>query len=131
MEFKNTHQKGNLALGSAIAYFTKHQYVVSVPLNDCQKYDLIVDNGSLARVQVKYAGQRNPKNGLFIAKLNTSGANSNRYWNNEFDSSQIEILYVLTGNMEEYVIDLRIETLTAKTAICFGPKWSHCKVQVP
>lgn len=32
----NSNTKGNIALGQAIAYFTKQCYTISLPLNDCQ-----------------------------------------------------------------------------------------------
>ena len=39
----NSNLKGNIALGQAIAYFTQQGYVVNIPLNDSQWYDLIID----------------------------------------------------------------------------------------
>jgi hypothetical protein len=41
----NTKDIGNIGLGEAIAYFTGAMMTVSVPLNDSQPYDLIVDDG--------------------------------------------------------------------------------------
>ena len=50
---KNTKQQGNVGLGVAIGHFTLNGYIVSVPLNDSQDYDLIVDCRTLYKVQVK------------------------------------------------------------------------------
>ena len=36
---------GNAGLAMAIAYFGSNGYTVSVPLNDTQDYDLVVDMG--------------------------------------------------------------------------------------
>ena len=36
-------EKGNTSLGVAIAYYSSNGYTVSIPLNDTQDYDLIVD----------------------------------------------------------------------------------------
>ena len=45
--------QGNIGLGKAIEYFTSNNITVAIPLNDTQKYDLIVDfNGKLQRVSV-------------------------------------------------------------------------------
>ena len=44
-----SHQ-GNLGLGIAIAYYTSRCIPISIPLNDTQGYDLIIDNGGLKRV---------------------------------------------------------------------------------
>ena len=44
-----SHQ-GNLGLGRAIAYYTAHCIPVLIPLNDTQKYDIVVDKEGLKRV---------------------------------------------------------------------------------
>lgn len=38
---KNTKEQGTIGLGKAIAYFTSRGFVVSIPLNDSQDYDLV------------------------------------------------------------------------------------------
>ena len=43
MNFKTNKEKGNSGLGMAIAYFTTNGYVVSIPLNDTQDYDLVIE----------------------------------------------------------------------------------------
>lgn len=43
MIFNTNKEKGNAALGLAIAYFSSNGYTVSIPLNDTQDYDLIVE----------------------------------------------------------------------------------------
>ena len=54
MNFKTNKEKGNTSLGIAIAYYSSNGYTVSIPLNDTQDYDLIVDKNSiLKKVQVK------------------------------------------------------------------------------
>ena len=54
MKFETNKEKGDTSLGIAIAYYVSKGYTVSIPLNDTQDYDLIVDkNGYLKRVQVK------------------------------------------------------------------------------
>ena len=45
---------GRLGLSYAITYFTKQGYTISVPLNDTQWYDLIIEcNGVFKTVQCK------------------------------------------------------------------------------
>ena len=61
--FKTNKQIGNTSLGIAIAYFSSHGYVVSLPLNDTQDYDLVVDDGSsLLKIQVKGTSYRTKYN---------------------------------------------------------------------
>lgn len=45
-DYENTKRRGAVGLGAAVAYFTKLGYIVSIPLNDSQDYDLIIDDGS-------------------------------------------------------------------------------------
>ena len=54
MVFNTNKEKGNTSLGIAIAYYSSNGYTVSIPLNDTQDYDLIVDKDNvLKKVQVK------------------------------------------------------------------------------
>ena len=43
MKFNSNKEKGNTGLGIAIAYYSANGYTVSIPLNDTQDYDFIVD----------------------------------------------------------------------------------------
>ena len=53
-------QKGNAGLSIAIAYFGTNNYTVSLPLNDTQWYDLIVEkDGVFKTVQVKFTASKN------------------------------------------------------------------------
>jgi len=100
----NKH-KGNLAVASAIHHFVSAGYVVSIPLADTAKYDLVVErHGVCQRVQCKYAGyEGNP--GIFSAPLYVSGGNRSagnrriRYQSGDFDIS-----YVLCANGRTYAI---------------------------
>ena len=57
MKFNTNKERGNTGLGIAIAYFTANGYTVSIPLNDTQDYDLVIDkNNELETVQVKATG---------------------------------------------------------------------------
>ena len=43
MLFNTNKEKGNSSLGIAIAYYASNGYIVSIPLNDTQDYNLIVE----------------------------------------------------------------------------------------
>lgn len=43
MKFDSNKEKGNSGLGMAIAYFSTRGYTVSIPLNDTQDYDLVIE----------------------------------------------------------------------------------------
>ena len=46
MKFATNKEKGNTGLGIAIAYYSSNGYTVSIPLNDTQDYDLIIDKNN-------------------------------------------------------------------------------------
>ena len=102
---KNTKEQGNIGIGRAIAYFTTNKYTVSIPLNDSQDYDLIVDNGNgLKRVQVKTTRFKN-HSGAYQAALRTCGGNQS--WDKVvkfFDNTIVELLFILCENNDEYLI---------------------------
>ena len=73
MLFNTNKEKGNTSLGMAIAFYTSNGYIVSIPLNDTQDYDLIVDkNNIIKRVQVKGTSCKN-SNGKFQVALKSCG----------------------------------------------------------
>lgn len=49
MIFKSNKEKGNAGLGIAIAYYSANGYTVSIPLNDTQDYDLMVDKNNVLK----------------------------------------------------------------------------------
>lgn len=54
---------GNVGLGMAIAYYTSKCIPVMIPLNDTQKYDLVIDvDGQLQKVSVKTTQYKKNKN---------------------------------------------------------------------
>ena len=71
-----SHQ-GNVGLGRAIAYYTANCIPVMLPLNDTQKYDLVIDDEGLKRVQIKTTRGTN-QNGIFLVQLKHSGGSDNK-----------------------------------------------------
>ena len=43
MFFSTNKENGNTSLSFAISYFCSNGYTVSIPLNDTQDYDLIIE----------------------------------------------------------------------------------------
>ncbi len=50
MNFTTNKEKRNSGLGIAIAYFSVNGYTVSIPLNDTQDYDLVIEKSGNLRV---------------------------------------------------------------------------------
>ena len=84
MSIDNNKNKGRLGISLAIAYFTSVGYTVSIPLNDTQWYDLIIEkDGKLQTVQCKCTGSKDSaipfrscggtNGGIYDSILNHSG----------------------------------------------------------
>ena len=99
-----SHQ-GNIGLGMAIAYYTSRCIPVMIPLNDTQKYDLVVDiDGVLKRVSVKTTQCLNKSLQHFIVQLKNSGGSSGNSKIRNFNKTDCDILFVLTKNHTMYEI---------------------------
>lgn len=103
MLFDTNKHRGNAGLSYAIAYFGCNGYTVSVPLNDTQDYDLIVDDGSsLKKVQVKATSQVDNK-GEYSVSLKSSGGTAGAAYKNVRDTD-VDLLFVLCSNLDAYLI---------------------------
>jgi len=73
----HTKSKADLGLAKVIADLVSKGHIPCVPLSEHQPYDLVVvlDNGSVIKVQVKYAQLE--KNGVISVKFRTSWADKN------------------------------------------------------
>jgi hypothetical protein len=99
----DTHRKGNIALGKAISYFTEQGYVVNLPLNDSQWYDLVIENnGVFQTVQVKYAGEQK-ENGAYLCSLRTISGTSRKIAYTVKDT-RVELLFCYCPNGDIYLI---------------------------
>ena len=117
--------QGNIGLGKAIEYFTSHQYVVSIPLNDTQAYDLIVEkNNIVSRVSVKTTRYSETPN-TYTVQIKNSGGTANRQVR-PFDNTKSELLFVLTGDNRIFLIPTN--EITAKNSITIGNKYTEYEV---
>ena len=97
-EHKNSKVKGTVGVGQAIAYFTRIGVVVSIPINDSQPYDLIIDvDGELKRVQVK------PTTTDAIS-LRTTGGNQSFHTAKLFDHESCDFIYGMKNTGESWLI---------------------------
>lgn len=82
MIFNTNKQKGNAGLAVAIGYYGSHGYSVSIPLNDTQDYDLIIDkDGVLTKVNCKATSSQVSSNrdAFGIDLRHTGGTNGGVY----------------------------------------------------
>ena len=93
----NTNGKGNIALGKAISYFTEQEYTISVPLNDSQWYDLIVEkDGVFQTVQVKYTSEKPYDNSYCCSLKTTSGSSRKKLYS--VTETPVDLLFCYCDN---------------------------------
>ena len=125
MFFDTNRQKGNCGLGMAIAYFSTNDYTVSIPLNDTQDYDLIVEkNGILQRVQVKATGCIG-KGGNYQVALKSCGGTKGKTYKTVIETN-VELLFILAENKNMYLIPR--ETIENYSTLSLCEKYAKFKV---
>lgn len=126
MIFQTNKEKGNTGLGMAIAYYTSQGYTVSIPLNDTQDYDLIVDkNDELKRVQVKATSCKN--RGTYQVALKSCGGTKGSTYKTIIDT-KIEEVFIFTGDGEMYIIPK--EKITNKSTLSICDKYKDYKIEI-
>ena len=99
----NTKQKGNIGVGLAIAYFTSLGYIVSIPINDSQDYDILVDiDGFINTVQVKYTSELSSSNYYMVGLRSISGSSKKEY--KSVKETFVDYLFIVTKSNDLYLI---------------------------
>lgn len=105
MKFDTNKNIGNSSLGLAISFFTCNGYVVSIPLNDTQDYDLIVEKeNTLFKVQVKGTSFKT-KYGIYQVALKSCGGTRGKFYKT-VNSSNADLLFIATENRDLYLIPI-------------------------
>src|SRR3990167_9786685 len=100
----NSKKKANVATGYAMAYFMSRGYTISLPVGDCEKYDLVVDFGSLEKVQCKYTDYKKNKGGGFSVELRTYGGYREKVYSTKYEEGDFDKLYVYCSDGSQYLI---------------------------
>lgn len=105
MKFNTNKEKGNTGLGIAIAYYASNGYVVSIPLNDTQDYDLIVDKDNrIYKVQVKATSCKTKYGSYQVALKSCAGTKGCTY--KTILNTNIDEIFIVTDNMDIYIIPI-------------------------
>lgn len=97
---ENNKQKGRFGLSLAIAYFTDAGYTVSLPINDTQWYDLIIEkDGKLLTVQCKCTGTANNE-----ISLRSAGGTKGSIYDNVLNHFELDLLFCCNTKGEIWVI---------------------------
>ena len=126
MKFETNKEKGNASLGIAIAYYASNGYTVSIPLNDTQDYDLVVDKeNELKRVQVKSTGCKT-KYGNYQVALKSCGGTKGKTYKTVIETN-IDELFIVTKDLEMYMLPK--EEIENKSTINICSKYQKYKVK--
>ena len=105
-KFDTNKDKGRTSLGISIAYFSANGYTVSIPLNDTQDYDLVIEkDGILKTVQVKSTACKS-KYGKYQVALKSCGGTKGKTYKTLIDT-KVDLLCVITDNITIYVIPVK------------------------
>ena len=126
MKFNTNKEKGNTGLGIAIAYYTANGYIVSVPLNDTQDYDLIVDkNNKIFKVQVK-ATSCKTKYEIYQVALKSCGGTKGKTYKT-IVKTNIDEIFIVTDNIDIYIIP--IEKINNYSTLNLCEKYINYKIK--
>lgn len=126
MNFKTNKEKGNTSLGIAIAYYTSNGYTVSIPLNDTQDYDLIVDKDNiLKKVQVKSTSCKTQYGNYQVALKSCGGTKGKTY--KTVIETNVDELFILTEDLNMYI--LPIKEVVNKSTLNICGKYQKYKVK--
>jgi len=118
-------QRGNCELGIAIGYFSTNGYTVSIPLNDTQDYDLLIDkDNEIKRVQVKYTSCKT-KYGNYQVALKSCGGTKGTTYKTVVDTN-VDYLFVATDQLGMYLIP--IEEITNKSTLNLCDKYKKYRL---
>ncbi len=123
----SSKEQGNVAVSAAIYYYSRIKATVSIPLNDSQDYDLIVDiSNKLYKVQVKSTRCRSPS-GTFRVDLRNTGGTSGKVSSRVKDGSS-DYLFILTQDGVCYFIPKEVYAELG-TSITLGEKYKDYKIE--
>ncbi len=113
----NTVKQGDIGVAAAIFYFTKLLYAVSKPLADSQRYDLVVDNGKVQRVECKTTGTDR-------VDLRTLHPLKRTYVN--LSSKEVELLFVYHLDGRQWLIPVKL--VEGQQSLTLKNKWDKWRV---
>ena len=117
MRFDTKRNAGNAGLSMAIAYFGANGNTVSIPLNDTQDYDLIVDiDGELKKVQVKATNTMGTKSAYSLSLRSVSGTTRKAY--KTVKDTKVDLLFCLCGDGTMYLIPVAALNNKSTISLC-------------
>ena len=105
----NRKQIGRIGLSMAINYFTIQGYTISLPINDTQWYDLIIEkNGKFETVQCKATATEGGE-----IDFRSTGGTKGTIYDNLLNHSELDWLFCVNKDLEMWLIPVK-EITTSK-----------------
>ena len=100
---ENNKIKGRIGLSMAINYFTIKGYTISIPLNDTQWYDMIIEKDNIFQtVQCKCTGTENGE-----ISLKSTGGTKGLTYDTILNHSELDYLFCVDKDFNMFVIPLQ------------------------
>lgn len=127
MLFNSNKEKGNTGLGMAIAYYSCNGYTVSIPLNDTQDYDIIIEkNGIIKTVQVKATGCISKNKSYQVALKSCGGTRGETY--KTVIETNVDLIFIVTADKQMYEIPRK--EICNKSTLNICEKYLMYKVEI-
>ena len=110
-------QIGRIGLSMAINYFTCKGYTISIPLNDTQWYDLIIEkDGKFETVQCKATQTQSDK-----IDFRSTGGTKGTIYDNLLNHSELDWLFCVNKDLNMWLIPIKDITTTKQVILRTEP----------
>ena len=110
-------QTGRIGLSMAINYFTCKGYTISIPLNDTQWYDLIIEkDGKFETVQCKATQTQSDK-----IDFRSTGGTKGTIYDNLLNHSKLDWLFCVNKDLNMWLIPIKDITTTKQVTLRTEP----------
>lgn len=125
MIFSTNKEKGRASLGIAIAYFSTNAYTVSIPLNDTQDYDLIIEKKRYSKYGSSKVYICKTKYGIYQVALKSCGGTKGKTYKTLINTN-VDLVCIITSSLDIYVIP--VKDINNKSTINLCKKYNKYKV---
>ena len=113
----NRKQIGRIGLSMAINYFTLKGYTVSIPMNDTQWYDLIIEKNEIFQTVQCKATQT--KEGLI--DFRSTGGTKGAIYDNLLNHSELDWLFCVNKDYKMWLIPIKEITTKKQISLRLEP----------
>ena len=117
MDEVNRKQIGRIGLSMAINYFTLQGYTVSLPMNDTQWYDIVIEkNGKFETVQCKATQTKDNR-----IDFRSTGGTKGEVYDNLLNHSELDYLFCVNKDLDMWLIPIKDITTTRQITLRTEP----------